>query len=167
MNLPVRQKRHEYDDDYIWYYCDNPHMGQLEALRACGHPNPTRQHAHQIHNRLREQINNRLTEMLQDSTVLGYQVLMNLAKGAETEAVKLSAAKSLLDYGGRSVKHTMIIESPKSDAELDLEIAELQKEIQSIDAVEGEFIEMDREIVGTETVECPLTGNTAEKNIYE
>ena len=87
------------DDLYIQAYLDNP-TNKTKALqtafKAAGiEKNATKQRAHEIHARLREQIDRHLALMARDYKALGLQKIAYLAEHAEAENVQLAAAREL------------------------------------------------------------------------
>lgn len=138
-----RSTWYEWDEAYIDAYLNNPKGGQLQALQACGHPNPTKQFANVIHRRLRDRIEKELNELIKDGAAVGYKVLRLLAEDSDNDGVRLNAAKALMDYAGKKPSDVLVVHEVRDEAELDKEIQRLSKIIQDAEGriIEGEIDE--------------------------
>ena len=131
----IRKEISEYqerDEAYIDAFCEDPKAGKQAALLKAGYEGEyPAQEAYRIHKRLKDRIEERLTEQLQEGASLGHSVLMDLVKNANSESVKFSSAKALLEFGGRKPTDKLAIEEarPQSIEEIDAEIAELHKKL--------------------------------------
>lgn len=129
------------DELYIEAWLDNPMGTKLDALRRAGHPNPSRQRAWQIHNRLEAEIDKRLDKQIQEQAAIGHKTLVELTKAAKSEAVRAQCASKLMDYAGKQKPDRLVIENRDPD-DIDAEIAAVQKRIleaQGEDIPEGEL----------------------------
>ena len=136
-----RMSPEEYDELYMQSYLDNPEQSKVETLRSTGHPNPSRQRAWQIHDRLADQIDKRLDKLIMQDAALGRSVLVNLAKTSTSESVKAACASRLMEYAGKQKPDRLIIEN-RTPEDIDSEIAAVQKRIllaQGDDIPEGEL----------------------------
>ena len=79
-----RVAHHAYDDAYIEAYCKNPSAGKMAAILEAGYVGKyARQEANRIHNRLRDRIEAEFDKMVLDGGMLGFDVLVKLAKESE------------------------------------------------------------------------------------
>ena len=117
-----------YDELYIQSYLEHPEQGKVAALRAAGHPNPTRQRAWQIHSRLEQDIDKRLDKLIMQDAALGRSVLVQLAKTASSDSVKSTCATKLMEFAGKQRPDRLIVENRTPD-DIDAEIAAVQKRI--------------------------------------
>ena len=134
-NEPAKKgSRIEYgslDDGYIAAFCENPGAGKKAAILKAGYVGDfAAQEAYRLHNKLRERIEARLDEMVQEGAMLGYSTMLQICKEAKSDATRLKAAEDLMNYGGRKPGDTLTIKKERSDEELDEEIARLQREVQ-------------------------------------
>lgn len=131
----------ELDELYIEAWLEQPDGTKLDALRKAGHPNPSRQRAWQIHNRLSAEIDRRLDAKIQENAALGLSTLVKLTKKAKSEAVQAQCASKLMEYAGKQKPDRVIIEN-RSPEDIDAEIAAIQRRIleaQGEDVPEGEL----------------------------
>ena len=128
INKELRLKPEEIDERYIKAYLSQPERGKKQALISAGHPNPTRQRAWQIHERLLEQIDKRLDRLILQDAALGRSVLISLAKNSDSDAVRASSASKLMEYAGKQKPDRLIIEN-RSPEDIDAEIALVQQRI--------------------------------------
>ena len=119
------------DEDYINAYLQHPEKGQTAAIRQAGYTgNHPSQRAHKLHKRLSGEIEKALNIKMAESTALGHGIICDIAINAESEATRLSAAKMLLDYGGKKPTDKLAFQSESREPEdIDAEIAAIQKRI--------------------------------------
>ena len=119
-----------YDDDYIKAYCDDPKAGKSAALVKAGYVGDyLAQEAYRIHNRLREKIRTTMDKLILDGGDIGYSVLVELCKNSDSDSVRVTAAKNLMDYAGRKPGDTLTVKHEESIEDIDSKIAELQQSI--------------------------------------
>jgi len=118
----------EFDELYMDAYLDHPEGSKVDALRRAGHPNPSRQRAWQIHNRLEAEIDKRLDKLIMHDAALGRSTIVKLTKGAKSEAVQAQCAIKLMDYAGKQKADRLIVES-RTIEDIDKEIAAVQRRI--------------------------------------
>jgi len=97
----------ELDQHYISAYLDNP-SSKVGALRTAAQRagidcDVTRQRAHEIHRRLRHNIDRGLIKRMIEGATLGYSVLYKMAADENTgETNRLKAAALLIEYSGKN-----------------------------------------------------------------
>lgn len=139
-NKGLRLKPEEIDERYIKAFLEHPEKTKKDILFDAGHPNPTRQRAWQIHERLLDQIDKHLDRLILQDAALGRSVLVHLAKSSDSDAVRASSASKLMEYAGKQKPDRLIVENRSPD-DIDAEIALVQQRIleaQGEDIPEGE-----------------------------
>lgn len=110
------------------------HTGNAsKAAKYAGYGSP-KQRGHELKKKLQHEIESRQKAMIADAVPGVIATVISLATGADSEAVRLNAAKDLLDRAGfKPVEKTeteiTTVES-KSTEELKAELADLQKFLQ-------------------------------------
>jgi hypothetical protein len=119
------------DEDYINAYLQHPEKGQTAAIRQAGYTgNHPSQRAHKLHKRLSGEIEKALNIKMAESTALGHGIICDIAINAESEATRLSAAKMLLDYGGKKPTDKLAFQSESREPEdIDAEITAIHRRI--------------------------------------
>ena len=126
----ARLSPNEIDQGYIHAYIRNPKAGKTAALRAAGHPNPTRARAWQIHDRLADRIDKELDRVIKQDAALGRATLVHLCKAANSEQVQCAAAVKLMEYADKAKPQRVIHEQQTID-DIDREIEVLTERIRA------------------------------------
>ncbi len=100
----IRMSAGAIDEQYIQCYLDNP-SSKVGALRAAQKISGidcyvTRSRAADIHKRLEHRINGALSDLVNESAVLGITVLVDLAAHSDNDAVRAGCASKLVEYAG-------------------------------------------------------------------
>lgn len=129
--LSIRRSPGELDELYIQAFLKHPEAGKSAALRAAGYTGEyISQRAQLIHKRLAEQIDKELTVRMAQSTALGHNIIIDIATNSESDAIRLQAAKLLLDYGGKKPTDKLaVLDINRSIDDIDAEIAKVQRRI--------------------------------------
>lgn len=132
-SAPILDKRlspNEIDQRYITAYLRDPRAGKTAALRAAGHPNPSRARAWQIHDRLADRIDKELDRMIKQDAALGRATLVHLCQNANSEQVQCAAAVKLMEYADKAKPQKVIHETQSID-DIDREIQVLTDRIRA------------------------------------
>ena len=127
------RKNNGLDDAYVTAYCDNPIAGKTAALIKAGFAgNNIPQEAYRMHKRLRERIEQKISELIQDLGGASYQQLQTIIN-TDIKTVgysnMLQAIRAGMDYAGRRPGDKLTIVKEQSIDDIDNEINRLQKQI--------------------------------------
>jgi len=130
-----KQKLTPLQAEFVRQYVENGGNGSQAALVAGYKADVARNMAYRlirtphVLEALREEADRRI----KSSVVIGATTLESLAKGAQSESVRLQAALALLDRGGLQLKalseHKVILEDKRSDDELRARVEQLTREL--------------------------------------
>jgi len=115
-----------YDEAYIEAYCNNPNKTKTECIIEAGYVGKhAKQQAYITHKRLRSEIEERLDSQILDGAHVGHNTLVKLCKDSESDTVKATCAKNLVEMAGRKAKEHVVHEKQLTEDERDEEIARL------------------------------------------
>lgn len=127
---PDRLINNAYDDDYITEYLRYPEKGKRQALERAGHPNPTRQFAWRMHDRLSDRIDKALDKLIKQDAALGRATLVSLCKSSQSDSVRAACAAKLMEYADKT-KPQRIIHETANVEDIDKEIEQIQERIKA------------------------------------
>ena len=129
--MVTQQKKTEAQEKWFEYYMLSGNAAKAAEFAGYGSP---KQRGYELKNRFKKEIEEKQKAMIQDAVPGVIAQIIEMAQGAESEAVRLNACKDLMDRAGfKPIDKTeteITTTEAKSTEQLEQELADLTRTLQ-------------------------------------
>ena len=129
--MATQQKKTEAQEKWFEYYMLSGNAAKAAEFAGYGSP---KQRGYELKNRFKKEIEEKQKAMIQDAVPGVIAQIIEMAQGAESEAVRLNACKDLMDRAGfKPIEKTeteITSTEAKSTEQLEQELADLTRTLQ-------------------------------------
>ena len=129
--MATQQKKTEAQEKWFEYYMLSGNAAKAAEFAGYGSP---KQRGYELKNRFKKEIEEKQKAMIQDAVPGVIAQIIEMAQGAESEAVRLNACKDLMDRAGfKPIEKTeteITSTEAKTTEQLEQELADLTRTLQ-------------------------------------
>lgn len=129
--MATQQKKTEAQEKWFEYYMLSGNAAKAAEFAGYGSP---KQRGYELKNRFKKEIEEKQKSMIQDAVPGVIAQIIEMAQGAESEAVRLNACKDLMDRAGfKPIDKTeteITTTEAKTTEQLEQELADLTRTLQ-------------------------------------